>query len=466
MKIVLLGAGQVGATIVEALHDDHEVTVVDLDAARLQALSYRYDVRTVRGNGATRRVLQDAGIAEAALMIACTSRDEINLVAGTLVKKLSDAQTIVRTSNPEYLEAWQERQIDVDFMVSSELETAHAVSRTIGVPAAKQTDLFAEGAVQIVEFDVPRGGGGREELAGMPLTEAAERAAERPLAGGYEHVVGPPLREARIPGDSKVASIIRGDRVIVPRGDQSIMPGDRIIIIGSPDAARAWSRIMARGERRVDDVVVFGGGATGLAIAQVLVEQKIRVRLVEPREDRAREVAEALPDARVYCATGIDPDFIERERIGQARAAVFAMREDAKNLYAATLARVHGIGFTIGIVHEAISVEVFEHAGIDVAVNPRSVTAEEIVRFAHDPRIRQLAMLEGDRFEILDITVRETSKLIRMPFKDLPMTGSLIGAIVRDGAAIFPHGNDQLEPGDRAIIFTESKRVADVEKAL
>src|SRR5688500_4459216 len=466
MKIVVLGAGQVGATIVEALRGDHEVTVVALDPARLQALSYRYDVRTVAGNGATRRVLQEAGVEKAALMIACTSRDEINLVAGTLVKKLSEAQTIVRTSNPEYLEAWQERQIDVDFMVSSELETAHAVSRTIGVPAAKQTDLFADGEVQIVEFDVPRDRGGEAELSGIPLTEAAERAAERPLAAGYEQVVGLPLREASVPADSKVASIIRGDRVIVPRGEQSIMPGDRIIIIGSPDAARAWSRIMARGERRVDDVVVFGGGATGLAIAQVLVEQRVRVRIVEPRVDRAREVAEALPQARVYCATGIDPDFIERERIGQARAAVFAMREDAKNLYAATLARVHGIGFTIGIVHEPVSIEVFEHAGIDVAVDPRSVTAEEIVRFAHDPRIRQLAMLEGDRFEILDITVRGTSKLVHTPFKDLPMTGSLIGAIVRDGAAIFPHGSDQLEPGDRAIIFTESSRVAEVEKAL
>ena len=351
-------------------------------------------------------------------------------------------------------------------MVSSELETAHAVSRTIGVPAAKQTDLFAEGEVQIVEFDVPRDRGGQAELTGIPLTEAAERAAERPLAGGYEQVVGLPLREARVPADSKVASIIRGDRVIVPRGEQSIMPGDRIIVIGSPGAARAWSRIMARGERTVDDVVVFGGGATGLAIARVLVDQKIRVRLVEPREERAREVAEALPQARVYCATGVDPDFNERERIGQARAAVFAMREDAKNLYAATLAKVHGIAFTIGIVHEQVSVAVFERAGIDVAVNPRSVTAEEIVRFAHDPRIRQLAMLEGDRFEILDITVRETSKLVRTPFKELPMTGSLIGAIVREGTAIFPHGDDQLEPGDRAIIFTESSRVAEVEKAL
>ena len=465
MNITIVGAGQVGTAIVEALHDEHDVTVVDLDAARLQALSYRYDVRTVTGNGATRRVLQDAGVAEADLMIACTSRDEINLVAGTLVKKLSEAQTIVRTSNPEYLEAWQERQIEVDFMVSSELETAHAVSRTIGVPAAKQTDVFADGQVQIVEFDVPREGV-PQDVSGVPLTEAAARAAERPLSGHYDQVVGLPLREARIPPDSKVASIIRGDRVIVPRGDQSIMPSDRIIVIGSPEAAGAWSRIMARGERPVDDVVIFGGGQTGLAIARMLLEQRIRVRIVEAREERAREVAEELPGARVYHATGIDADFLERERIGQARAAVFAMREDSKNLYAATLAGVHGIGFTIAIVHEPISVQVFERAGIDVAVDPRSVTAEEIVRFAHDPRVRQLAMLEGDRFEILDITVREESKLVRTPFKDLPMTGSLIGAIVRDGAAIFPHGGDMLEPGDRAIIFTESSRAQDVEKAL
>jgi trk system potassium uptake protein TrkA len=448
MKIVVLGAGQVGATIVEALHADHQVTVIDLDAARLQAISYRYDVRTVKGNGATRRVLQEAGIDQAALMIACTSRDEINLVAATLVKKLSDTQTIVRTSNPEYLEAWQERQIEVDFMVSSELETARAVSQTIGVPAAKQTDVFADGQVQIVEFDVPADG------------------SSRATTDAFDRIVGLQLKEATVPADSKVASIIRADRLLVPRGDESILPGDRIIVIGSPGAAREWGRVMSRGEQFFDDVVIFGAGATGLAIARVLLDQSIRVRLVEPKEERAREVAEELPAARVYCATGVDVDFLERERIGQANAAVFAMREDSKNLYAAMLAKVYGIGFTIGIVHETVSIEVFERAGIDVAINPRSVTAEEIVRFAHDPRLRQLAMLEGDRFEVLDITVRETSKLVRTPFKSLPMTGSLIGAIVRDGVAIFPHGEDQLEPGDRAIIFTESRRVAEVEKAL
>jgi trk system potassium uptake protein len=442
MRIFVIGAGQVGSTVVEALHAQHDVTVIDLDPGRLSAFSYRYDVVTVEGNGASRKTLREAGIQNADLLIACTSRDEINIVSSMFTKKLSpETQTIVRTTNIEYLEIWRERELDIDFMVSSELEAANAIAGIIGIPAARQTDVFADGKVVMVEFEVPR-----------DLQE--------------ETIIGRELRQATIPPDSKVASIIRGDRMIVPRGDESIHPGDRIIVIGSPEAARTWSRTMARGVRPIEDVVIFGAGQTGVAVAGVLLEQGISVRLIEANPDRAREVAEILPKARVFHATGIDPDFLERERIGQAEAGIFAMREDSKNLYAATLLRVHGLQFSIALVHEPISEEVFERAGIDVAVNPRTVTAEEMVRFAHDPRIRQLAMLEGDRFEVLDITVRPDSELCGKRFRDLPMTGSLIGAIVRDGEAIFPHGEDELRPGDRAIIFTESARVARVEQAL
>ena len=434
MRIVVIGAGQVGSTIVEALHNDHSLTVIDVDPSRLAALSYRYDAVTLEGNGATRSVLQEADIEHADLAVACTSNDEPNIIAAMLVRKLApNTRTIVRASNVEYLELWRERQLDADFVVSSELEAAYAVTRTIGVPAARQTDVFAEGQVQIVEFDV----------------------------------VGPPLREARIPADSKVASIIRGGSLILPLGGESIHVGDRIVVIGSPEAAREWSGSMTPGgPKRVRDVVIYGGGRAGLATARMLLAQDIGVRLVESRPDRARLVAEELPAARVYQATGLDPEFIERERIGRAEAAVFAMREDTKNLYAATLAKLHGVAFTIAIVHEPISMEVFEHAGVDVAVNPRMLTAEEIVRFAHDPRTQQVAMLEGDRYEILDITCRAESPLVGKRFRDLPMTGALIGAVVRDGRAIFPHGDDVLMAGDRAIVFTESKRVAEVERGL
>ena len=142
------------------------------------------------------------------------------------------------------------------------------------------------------------------------------------------------------------------------------------------------------------------------------------------------------------------------------------MRDDAKNLYAASLARLHGVQLTIAIAHEGASVKVFEKSGIDVAIDPRRLTAEEIVRWAHDPRTQQVAMFEGDQFEIVDIVVRDTSEFVGKQFRELPMTGSVIGAIVRDGKAVFPHGDDALEPGDRVIIFTESKRVGEVERLL
>jgi trk system potassium uptake protein len=441
VKIFIIGAGQVGTTIVQALHDEHELTVFDLDEERLAAVSQRYDVHTVEGNGASRRVLSAAGIKEANLLIACTSRDEANIVSAMISKACSSrTTTIVRTSNPEYLEVWREGQLDVDFIVSSEVETAYAISRTIGVPAARQTDVFAEGQVQMAEFDTP--------------------------ASADPSLFASTLRDARLPADSRVAAIIRGDNVVIPRGDESIQPGDRIVVIGSPQAAQGWGELIAPGTGKVRDVVIFGAGRAGTAVARLLLEQGIGVRMIEASRERSRLVAVELPEARVYHATGFDPDFLERERIADAHVAVFAMREDLKNHFAATLAKVHGARFTVAIVHEAASVEVFERAGIDVTVNPRQITAEEIVRFAHDPRTQQVVMLEGDRFEILDMTTRPDSEYVGLTFKEMPIRGALIGAIVRDGKAVFPRGDDVLRTGDRVIVFTESRRVPEVERAL
>jgi trk system potassium uptake protein TrkA len=441
VKIVVVGAGQVGSTVVEALHGEHDLTVIDTVRERLEPLAYRYDVRTIEANGASRRALRDAGVERADLFIACTSRDEANLVACSFARvEAPDATTVIRTSNVEYIDLWREGRLDVDFAVSSEVETAHAVSRSIGMPSARQTDVFAGGQVQIVEFDVPEGADGS--------------------------VVHRPLREARIPDDSRVFGIIRGDSLTLPRGGEAIRAGDRIVVIGSPAAAREWSSLLAPGESAVQDVVVFGGGQVGVAIARSLAAQGIGVRLIEPDRDRARAVAEELPQCRVYHATGIDADFLERERIGQAQAAVFAIKDDATNHYAATLARVHGVRFTIAVVHDTVSTQVYERSGVDVTINPRAVTAEQIVRFAHDPRTQQVAMLEGDRYEVLDLTTQPTSEYVGLRFRDMPIRGAMIGAIVRDGHAVFPHSDDVLEAGDRVIVFTETKRVQDVARVL
>jgi trk system potassium uptake protein len=358
-----------------------------------------------------------------------------------LVKRLSGAQTIVRTTSTAYLDAWRERHLDVDFMVSPELETANAIAATLGLPAARQTDIFADGKVQIVELDVP---------AHVPSNK----------------LVGRKLRDAEIPPDSKVAAIIRGERMIVPRGDEQILAGDRVVVIASPASARAWAHACGRKEERVEDVVVFGAGQMGTTIARVLLDRGIRLRVVDAERERVKEIAERLPGVRAFHAHAFDPDFLEHERIGRAAAAVFCLNDDARNLYGAILAKRHGVRMTIALVHDAVSVEVYEAGGVDITINPRQVTAEEMVRFAHDPRIRQIAMLEQDRFEVLDLTVRADSELVDKPFTELPATGSVIGAVIRNGDVHFPHKTDTLHAGDRVIVFVESRRASLVERAL
>ena len=150
---------------------------------------------------------------------------------------------MIRTSNVEYIELWREGRLDVDFVVSSEIETAHAYRASIGVPAARQTDVFADGQVQIVEY----------EIAGRLRTPRRGPAA---------------ARVRRIPATRACSSIIREDSMIIPRGDDAIRAGDRIVVIGSPEAAQAWGALLAPGEGVVEDVVVFGGGQVGTAIAR------------------------------------------------------------------------------------------------------------------------------------------------------------------------------------------------------
>lgn len=442
MRIIVLGAGHVGMTIVEALVEEHEVTVVDLDPNRLVALSNTFDVLTVEGNGASRAVLDEAGIGSADLLIASTARDEANLVAAMLARRLCDhVRTLVRTTDVAHLRAWREGVLDVDFMVSSELETAREVINAIAVPGARATDVFAEGQVTIAEFDVE--------------PQSVDCA-----------FVGVPLAEAPLPARSRIGVIVRDDRIVVPNGGESLQLGDRVVVMASPESAREWGECLAPQVPRIEEALVYGADHLGLAIARKLLHHGLRVRVVEPDAERARRAAAALPDARVFHADGLDRDFLRDERIGRSDVAIAALRDDARSLYAATTARVAGVHTTIGVVDDPMSVKVFERAGVDVTVNPRTATAEELIRFAHDPRTRQIAMLDDERFDVLDVVVRPESQLVARRISEMPRTGSTIGAIVRDGRAMFPHGDDALQPGDRVIVLVDPARASRVEAAL
>lgn len=440
MRIIVLGAGHVGETLVDTLHDEHELTVVDTDGDRLSLLADRYDVRTVQGDATNRRIVEKAGGEHADLLLAASPREEANLVCAMLVRRYSKAKTVMRTTSAQLLDAWRGGEIDVDFMISPELETANAIAGIVELPGARQTDVFVDGKVKIVEFDV---------------------SADAP----EDELVGKPLREAAIPEDSKVAGLIRDEEMRFPHGDDVIGPGDRIVVIGTPESALEWNRVLGHDRLAVRNVVIFGCGSMGVTVARVLCERGLNVRLVDRHVERAREVAEELPQARVFHADAFDRRFLERQRISSA-AAVFAMNDDSNNLFGAILAKLHGVELTITLVHDPASAEVYEQGGVDVAINPRDATAEEMIRFAHDSRIQQISMLEGHRYEVLDVTVRADSQLTNTPFKELPTSNSLIGAVVRDEQVLFPHGTDVLAAGDRAILFVESAKASTVAKAL
>lgn len=440
MRVIVVGAGAVGAAAIESLHERHECTAVDVDPDRLKAVSDAFEVRVVRGDGAGREALQEAGAEEADLILGCTARDEANLVTAMLARRLSGARTVIRTTDMSYLETWRGGDLDVDVIVSSEFETATAVSRVVGVPGTRWAEFFLGGEVQALELDVSR--------------RAPPMFCERPLA------------QAGLPAESRIVGILRDGHRIAPRAEERLLPGDRVIVVASRSAAQQWSRLLVEGERVRSDVALFGTARLGATIARVLLERGIRVRLIEADAERARELADALPEARVFHASAFDPGFLRRERIGGATAAVFALHNDAETLYAAGLAKVHGARVTIAVLADRSAAEVFDAADIDAVIDPANETAEVMVRFAHDPRTHQVAILDDDRFEILDIEMRPESPLVGRPLAQLPSTSSVVGAIARGGELVPVDGEQQLRAGDRVIVLVERRRMGEVERAL
>lgn len=437
MRVIVVGAGQVGHTVVKSLSETHECTVIDIDEGRLQALSHAYDVRVTRGSGTRRETLLDAGVADAELVLACTSRDEVNLVTAMLARRLSSARTVVRATGMDYLAAWRAGDLDVDLLVSTAYETASAVARVLHVPGARHVDFFAGGEVVVLGVDIHE---------------------EKP-----PWFAGRPLREAGLPGDSRVVAVVRDGEWVRPDGREVLRPGDWVIVMASLSAARAWGRL-ASGADPVDEVAVFGAGRMGTAIARVLLDRGIAVRMIEPDAARARAAGNVLHRARVFHASGLDPEFLRRERIGTAGAAVFAGGDDSRNLHGAVLAGLHGVKLTLTVLDDPAAAEVFEAVGVDVTIDPGDETAEKMARFTFDERTRQVAMVGDDRFEVLDITVRADSRYAHRAVDAVPDAG--VGAIVRDGQVFFPDGRDELLPGDRAIALCEPEHVPGIEHGL
>lgn len=441
MQIIIVGAGEVGSNIAANLSDGHEISVIDVDSEKVEELTYSADVLAIEGDGTSVQTLREAGIESADMLIASTDGDETNLVTCGTAKTTSDVFTIARVRRSNFLETWSgsEGAFGVDFMVSTDLLTAQDIVRVIGLPAALDVDPFVGGLVQMAEFEVSA----ESELAGQTVAEADR----------FEDV-------------TFVALVQNGD-VQIPRGETRIEVGNKVIVIGRPAGVQTFSGSIAPIETpdEAQDIVIVGGSDIGFHIAELLQNRGLKPRLIEQDGERARRLAEQLPGALVMEHDATDVDFLLAENVDSADALIAAADSDEKNLLVSLLATNVGVPRTVAIVERGEYADLFEAVGINVAVNPREVIAEEIVRFTQEGQIENLSLIEGRQAEVLEIEVNEESVLASRPIRDsvadLP-SDVVIGAITRGREFIVPRGETVIEPGDHVVLFVAADVVDEV----
>ena len=437
MRVIIVGAGQVGSSIAESLDDDHEVVVIDTDDNRVESLTYSLDVLAIEGNGTSLSTLREAGVEQADMVIASTDDDETNIVTCATAKTASDPFTIARVRSTNYLATWEESggAFGVDFMVSTNLLAAETIARVIGLPAAQNVDVFAEGSVLLAEFCIPE----NSPVAGQTVAEA-------------DHFT-----------ELTLAAVLREEGVLIPEGETRLEAGDEIIVIGSPESTRAFAADLAP-DRDSDgqDVVIIGGSEIAVQTAQLLEERGLYPRLIERDEGRARELAEALPHTTVMSSDATDREFLAREHVGDADVAIAALGSDEKNLLASLLATRVGVSRTVAVVESAEYTDLFEAVGVGAAINPRDATAEEIIRFTLDGHMENIAIIDHDRAEVLEIEIGPDSSLADRPISesaaDLPAQVT-VGAITRDGEFITPRGDTVVEVGDHVVVFAQTDAI-------
>lgn len=444
MRVIIIGAGQVGSSIAASLAPTHDVIVIDADGDRVDSLTYSIDVLPIEGDGTSLSTLREANIAEADLFIACTDDDETNIVSCSTARAISDVFTVARVKRETYHQTWTETggSFGVDFMVCTNLLAAETIVRIIGLPAAHDVDVFAGGQVMMAEFCVPDG----SPLAGQTVASADT----------FEELT--------------FAALFRDDSISVPTGRTVIEEGDDLVVIGSPESTHALAGgLTPEQSSHQEDIVIIGGSQAGVQTAKLLQERGRRPRLIEHDHDRARELAEALTATTVMESDAMDREFLNREHVDEADVVISALESDEKNLLATLLADRIGVDRTIALVEAAEFTDLFEAVGVGAAVNPRDATAEEIIRFTHGNDTENVSLIEHGSAEVLEIEVDADSILTDRPIRESTeeLPGKVvIGAVTRDGSFITPRGDTTIRVGDHVVLFAETSDVAAVAEAV
>lgn len=449
MKIIILGAGEVGGNLAQNLTKEaSDITVVDINADRLRELQDRFDIRTVRGMASHPDVMRSAGAEDADMLIAVTNSDETNMVACQIAHTVFHTPTkIARIRTTAYVHEeygiFRSDAMPVDFIVNPEQIVTHDIKRLIDNPGALQVMDFADGQVQLVGIKAYYGG---------PLVDQELKY----------------LRQHMPMVDTRVAAIFRRNRPIIPEGDTVIEADDEVFFIAAATDIQSVMSEMRKTERPNRRLIIAGGGHIGQGLAHA-VEHKYGVRIIENSRQRCYELSEALDRAIVLAGDASDRDLLIEENIEETDVFCAVTNDDEANIMSSMLAKSLGARKVIALINNPAYVDLIEGSDIDIAISPQLATLGSIlqhIRRGDVVKVHSLRRGAAEAIEAIAHGDRRSSKVVGKTLGqiDLP-PGTNIGAIVRGDDVIIAHDDVMVEPDDHLILFLVDKsRVPEVEK--
>ena len=448
MKIIILGAGQVGSTVAETLASEaNDITVVDVDAPRLRTLQDHLDIRTVVGHASHPKVLAEAGAEDADLVLAVTSSDETNMVACqvayTVFRTPTKIARVRAAAYTKHRELFARDALPVDLLISPEQLVTEYIQRLVETPGALQVLDFAGGRVRLV---------GVKAYYGGPL-------------------VGHALRElpVRMPSvDARVAAIFRRGVGIIPQGDTVIEVDDEVFFVAASEHIRAVMGELRKLDRPVRRIMLAGGGNIGRRLAAAL-ERRVNVKLIEHSPEGARRLSEVLDETVVLQGDATNEDLLREENVDQADVFCAVTNDDQVNILSGMLAKRMGARKVMALINRSAYVDLVQSDAIDIAISPQQTTVSGLlahVRRGDVVAVHSLRRGAAEAIEAIAHGDRRTSKVVGRAVGEIRLpAGTTIDAVVRGDDVIIAHHDTVIENDDHVVLFlTDKKRVAEVEK--
>ncbi len=450
LRIIIVGCGKVGRTLVEQLSQEgHDITLVDRDGQKAQALANLYDIMGVQGNGASYGVLKEAGIENADLLIAVTQSDELNLLCCTVGRQVANCAAIARVRTPDYSQevGYLREKLGLAMIINPEMEAAAEAARILYLPTALEIDSFAHGQADLIKFKVPEG----NVLDGMNLITLGQRIAP----------------------DILICAAERDGKVIIPRGQYTIRSGDILSFAASRAVGKKFLEDIGFKTNRVRNAMLIGGGKASYYLARQLLSMGIQVKIIEVSRERCEELSVLLPKAVIINGDGTSEELLREEGIERAEAVVALTGIDEENILLNLFARRVSNAKTITKINRITFQDVINSLDLGSVIYPKYITSEAIIRYVRAMResvgsnIETLYHMFDHRAEAVEFRVDGPSAVTDIPLKDLRLKDSLlVCAIYREGRVRIPNGQDTIQVGDTIMVVTTHTGFSDIRDIL